>query len=73
MARKPTVPETIAQASACASKVSRGQVCSMAELKATVLLLNTALKTARSTAKAAKREAGEAKDMVSKLLGRIGL
>ena len=45
----------------------------MAELKATVLLLNTALKTARSTAKAAKREAGEAKDMVSKLLGRIGL
>ena len=73
MARKPSTPETIAQASACAAKVARGQACTMAELKATVLLLNTALKTARSTAKVAKREAGEAKEMGSKLLGRIGL
>ena len=45
----------------------------MSELKATVQLLNAALKTARSTAKVAKKEAGEAKEMVSKLLSRIGL
>lgn len=45
----------------------------MAELKATVSLLNAAMKTARSTAKAAKREAAEAKDMLARLLARVGL
>jgi len=72
MARK-SDPQTIAQAMKCANKVARGQACTMSELKATVQLLNSALKTARTTAKVAKREAGEAKEMVSKLLGRIGL
>ena len=72
MAKKNSV-KTIADASRCAAKVAAGQACTMAELKATVAVLNTALKTARSTAKVAKREAMEAKDMVGKLLSRIGL
>ena len=45
----------------------------MAELKATVMLLNTAMKTGRATARIAKREALEAKDMLKSLLGRVGL
>ena len=70
MARKKTI-ETIADASSCAAKVARGEACTMAELKATVNILNGALKTARATAKAAKREASEAKDMVKALLSRL--
>lgn len=72
MAKKNDI-KTIADASACAAKVAAGKPCTMAELKATVSVLNMALKTARSTAKTAKREAMEAKDMLGKLLGRIGL
>lgn len=65
--------KTIADASRCAAKLAEGKSCTQAELKATVSILNSALKTARATAKAAKREAAEAKDMVGKLLSRIGL
>jgi len=65
--------KTIADASACARKVAAGKPCTMAELKATVTLLNSAMKTARSTAKLAKREAAEAKDMLARLLSRVGL
>jgi len=72
MARKNDI-KTIADASACAAKVAAGKPCTMAELKATVSLLNAAMKTARSTDKAAKREAAEAKDMLTRLLSRVGL
>lgn len=74
MAKKkaPSV-KTIADASRCAAKVASGQACTMAELKATVAVLNGALSTARATAKVAKREAAEAKEMLGKVLGRIGL
>lgn len=65
--------KTIADASRCAAKVAAGQACTMAELKATVAVLNGALSTARATAKVAKREAAEAKEMLGKVLGRIGL
>lgn len=65
--------KTIADASRCAAKLAEGKACTQAELKATVSILNAALKTARATAKVAKREAAEAKDMVGKLLSRIGL
>lgn len=65
--------KTIADATRCAVKVSEGKACTQAELKATVAILYAALKTARATAKAAKNQAKESKDMVSKLLSRIGL
>lgn len=67
------VPRTIADASRCAAKVAAGKPCTMAELKATVSLLNSAMKTGRATARIAKREAAEAKDMVKALLSRVGL
>lgn len=57
----------------CANKLASGKSCTMAEMKATIRLLNGALKTARATAKAAKREAVEAKDMFRSLLSRVGL
>lgn len=65
--------KTIADAMACAAKIADGKACTAAEMKATIRILAMGLKTARSTAKAAKREAGEAKDMFKALLGRVGL
>lgn len=71
MARK-TI-KTIADATSCASKIANGQSCTQAEMKATIRILNGALKTARSTAKAAKREALNANDMLKSILSRVGL
>lgn len=62
---------TIAQASSCAKKLAEGKSCTMAEMKATIRLLNGALNGARVAARAAKREAKEAKQMVSSLLNRV--
>jgi hypothetical protein len=42
-------------------------------MKATIRILNSALKTARSTAKAAKREARTATENFRGLLSRVGL
>jgi hypothetical protein len=42
-------------------------------MKATIRLLNGALNTARATARVAKREAKEAKGMITQLMSRIGL
>jgi outer membrane murein-binding lipoprotein Lpp len=65
--------KTIADAMSCAAKIADGRACTQAEMKATIRLLSMGLKTARSTAKAARREATEAKDNFRALLGRVGL
>lgn len=65
--------KTIADATSCAVKLAEGKACTQQELKATVAILYAGLKTARATAKVAKREAAEAKDMVRTLLSRVGL
>lgn len=72
MAKKNMV-RTIADASACAAKLAEGKSCTMGEMKSTIRILNAALKTARSTAKAAKREAKSASDNFRALLSRVGL
>jgi len=41
-----STPTTIAQALACVKRLRNGKACSMSELKATVLLLDDARKTA---------------------------
>lgn len=64
---------TVAEAMSCANKVSNGQACTQAEMKSTIRILNGALKTARVTARVAKREALEAKDMLRSVLARVGL
>lgn len=71
MASRSKVPVNVAQAMACAAKMQRGQTCTVAEMKATALLLKQALGTARSTAKAAKKEADDLREMVNRLLGRL--
>tara|TARA_Y100000015_G_C2367716_1_gene78378 strand:+ start:319 stop:525 length:207 start_codon:yes stop_codon:yes gene_type:complete len=48
LARKST-PTTIAQALTCVRKVRQGKACSMSELKASLLLLDDARKTALGT------------------------
>lgn len=47
MARKST-PTTIADALRCVRKVKQGKACTAAEMKATMLLLNDALKTSQA-------------------------
>ena len=63
----------IADASKCAKKLAEGKGCTVAELKATVRLLNDGMKASRTAAKVAKREAKEAKDMLGRALSRLGL
>jgi len=65
------VPTNIAQASACAAKLQAGKACTLAELKATVRLLNQGMNAARVAARTAKKAAKESKEMVSKLLSRL--
>lgn len=65
------VPTNIAQASACAKKLASGKTCTMAELKATVRILNQAMNASRVAARTAKKAAKESKEMVSKLLSRL--
>lgn len=64
---------TIADAMKCASKVNAGQACSPAELRATVKLLSSALKTAKATARLAKRQLKSSDNMVTRLMAKVGL
>ena len=65
--------KTIADALKCASKVNAGQACSPAELRSTVKLLSSALKTAKSTARLAKNQLKASDNMVTRLMGKLGL
>jgi hypothetical protein len=67
---KASVPTNIAMASRCAAKVQAGKACTMAELRATVTLLNTGLKTGRRSLKVARDQLREKSLMVRDLLGR---
>jgi len=62
---------TIADATRCAAKVKAGKACSMAELRATVLLLQEGLKTSRSAGRIARSQLAEKSQMVRDLLGRV--
>ena len=64
---------TIAQASACVAKMRQGKSCSAAEMKATALLLDQALKTARATSRTLKDQLARSDSMVKALLSRVGL
>ena len=46
---KKSTPTTIAQALGCVRKVRQGKACTMAEMKASLLLLDDARKTALGT------------------------
>lgn len=50
------VPTNIAAALKCAAKVRAGKACTMKELKATVMLLDEARKTAQKTSRMLKSQ-----------------
>jgi len=64
---------TIADALKCASKVKAGKACSASEMRATIKLLDTALKTARRTARTTKQALARSDNMVTRLMAKIGL
>ena len=64
---------TIADALKCASKVKAGKACTVSEMRSTIELLDTARKTALRTARATKQALVRSDNMVSRLMGKIGL
>ncbi|HIJ51517.1 MAG TPA: hypothetical protein HPP54_10810 [Nitrospinae bacterium] len=63
----------IAAALRCASQVKQGKACSMADARATLMLLDTALKTSRRTARGLKQQFTQSDNMVTRLMAKIGL
>jgi hypothetical protein len=63
----------IAGALRCASQIKQGKACSMADARATAMLLDTAIKTSRRTASALKKQLAQSDNMVTRLMAKIGL
>jgi len=64
---------TIADALKCAAKINAGKACTAAEMRATIKLLDTGLKTSRRTVRELKRQLTRSDGLVSRLMGKIGL
>ena len=63
----------IAMALRCASHIKQGKACSMADARATVALLDTAVKTARRNASTTKKALMASDNMVTRLLMKLGV
>jgi len=63
----------IAAALRCASHIKQGKACSMSDARATVMLLDTAVKTARRRAAAERKALAQSDNMVSRLLMKLGV
>jgi len=59
----------IAQALSCVRKMKAGKRCTMAEMKATALLLETAYKTAKSNSKQIQKQA----DFLERQMERLSM
>jgi len=64
---------TIADALKCAAKINAGKACTAAEMRATIKLLDTGLKTSRRTVRELKRQLTRSDGLVQRLMGKIGL
>lgn len=64
---------TIADALKCASKISNGKACSASEMRATIKLLDTGLKTSRRTVRELKHQLSRSDGLVTRLMAKIGL
>jgi hypothetical protein len=64
---------TIADALKCVAKARSGKSCTAAEMRASMLLLDTALKTSRRSLSAAKKALASSDNMVTRLMAKIGL
>jgi len=63
----------IAMALRCASHIKQGKACSMADARATAMLLDTGLKTARRNAASSKKALMASDNMVTRLLMKLGV
>jgi hypothetical protein len=63
----------IAAALRCASHIKQGKACTMADARATAMLLDTGLKTARRNASASKKALMASDNMVTRLLMKLGV
>ena len=63
----------IAMALRCASHIKQGKACSMADARATAMLLDTAVKTARRNASQSKKALLASDNMVTRLLMKLGV
>jgi hypothetical protein len=63
----------IAMALRCASHIKQGKACSRADARATAMLLDTGLKTARRNASASKKALMASDNMVTRLLMKLGV
>ena len=57
----------------CASHIKQGKACSMADARATAMLLDTGLKTARRNASSTKKALMASDNMVTRLLMKLGV
>lgn len=64
---------TIADALKCAAKVNAGKSCTPAEMRATIKLLDSGLKTSRRTIRELKRQVTDKDSMVRRLLAKLGV
>jgi len=64
---------TIADALKCASKIKAGKACSAAEMRATIKLLDTAVRTSRRSLRLTKQQLSRSDNMVQRLLAKVGL
>ena len=64
---------TIADALKCASKINAGKACTASEMRATIKLLDTGLKTSRRTVRELKRQLTRSDGLVQRLMSKIGL
>lgn len=64
---------TIADALKCASKINAGKACSASEMRATIKLLNTALRTSKRSLRTVKDNLARSDNMVTRLMAKIGL
>lgn len=64
---------TIADALKCAAKINAGKACTAAEMRATIKLLDTGLKTSRRTVRELKRQLTRSDGLVSRLMAKIGV
>lgn len=73
MASARTKIVNIAAALRCVAQMKQGKSCSMADARATAMLLDTALKTARRTGSSAKKQLMASDNMVTRLLAKLGV
>lgn len=64
---------TIGDAAKCLAKLRAGKACTIAEAKATAMILGTALDSSKRGSRLLRQQLAESKQLVQSLLSRIGL